>query len=404
MQAPPPQLWSPSRAAALEALEAFLPHVPRYAFERNFDRPGHAEVSRLSPFIRRRLVTEEEICQRVLARFSFADSEKFLQEVCWRTYWKGYLAAQPALWSSFRESAARLEKEAAEAPWRATYEAALAGATSLACFNDWVAELQQTGYLHNHARMWFASTWIFTMKLPWELGALFMYRHLLDGDPASNTLSWRWVAGLHTRGKSYLARADNISKYSDGRWTPKERELASEAPALTESPTTPASKNLQTGLPRAPSTEGSILLIPADDLSLELSLETFPGIKGVALLAPVLEMGESALVRTFAEQGCSDALKRLQAASAVPLVTSISSREALQGLLTSSVATSVVAVTPGVGPDDSWLGEIATTCAGAGVQAYGWHRPWDERLFPLARKGFFPFWQGTKSKAFGISE
>jgi len=99
--------------------------------------------------------------------------------VCWRTYWKGYLAAQPALWSSFRESAARLEKEAAEAPWRATYEAALAGATSLACFNDWVAELQQTGYLHNHARMWFASTWIFTMKLPWELGALFMYRHLL---------------------------------------------------------------------------------------------------------------------------------------------------------------------------------------------------------------------------------
>ena len=62
--------------------------------------------------------------------------------------------------------------------------------------------------------MWFASIWIFTLNLPWELGANFFYRNLLDADEASNTLSWRWVAGLHTSGKFYLARQDNIEKYS----------------------------------------------------------------------------------------------------------------------------------------------------------------------------------------------
>ena len=68
--------------------------------------------------------------------------------------------------------------------------------------------------------MWFASIWIFTLRLPWELGADFFLRHLFDGDPASNTLSWRWVAGLQTQGKNYAARAANISKYTEGRFSP----------------------------------------------------------------------------------------------------------------------------------------------------------------------------------------
>ena len=63
--------------------------------------------------------------------------------------------------------------------------------------------------------MWFASIWIFTLNLPWQLGADFFMQHLLDGDPASNTLSWRWVAGIQTKGKNYLARKSNIEKYSN---------------------------------------------------------------------------------------------------------------------------------------------------------------------------------------------
>tara|TARA_B100000965_G_C19563440_1_gene745680 strand:- start:1077 stop:1826 length:750 start_codon:yes stop_codon:yes gene_type:complete len=76
--------------------------------------------------------------------------------------------------------------------------------------------------------MWYASIWIHTLKLPWYLGADFFLNNLLDGDPASNTLSWRWVAGLQTKGKTYLAKAWNIQKYTDNRFTPIDNTLSSQ--------------------------------------------------------------------------------------------------------------------------------------------------------------------------------
>ena len=79
-------------------------------------------------------------------------------------------------------------------------------------------ELKETNYLHNHARMWFASIWIFTLDLPWELGAEFFLKHLYDGDSASNTLGWRWVAGIQTPGKHYLASEWNIKKFTNNRY------------------------------------------------------------------------------------------------------------------------------------------------------------------------------------------
>ena len=88
------------------------------------------------------------------------------------------------------------------------------GTTNVDCFNDWVNELKTTNYLHNHTRMWFASIGFSLLGLPWQLGANFFMHHLYDGDPASNTLSWRWVAGLQTLGKNYLATSSNIAKYT----------------------------------------------------------------------------------------------------------------------------------------------------------------------------------------------
>ena len=72
--------------------------------------------------------------------------------------------------------------------------------------------------MHNHTRMWFASIWIFTLNLPWELGAELFMKYLFDGDSASNTLGWRWVAGIQTKGKHYLATEWNIKKFSDNRF------------------------------------------------------------------------------------------------------------------------------------------------------------------------------------------
>ncbi|MEM1083401.1 MAG: FAD-binding domain-containing protein [Verrucomicrobiota bacterium] len=206
----------PTREAALERLNEFLPRAgAAYARDRNFDHgpDDRSNISMLSPYLRHRLITEEEVTLAVLTEHGARRAEKFLQEVAWRTYWKGWLEMRPGLWNAFLDALPELPRNEA-------YQQAVTGRSGLDCFDAWARELNETGYLHNHTRMWFASIWIFTLKLPWQLGAEFFMRHLMDADPASNTLSWRWVAGLHTPGKHYLARASNITKFTGGRFNP----------------------------------------------------------------------------------------------------------------------------------------------------------------------------------------
>ncbi|GJD82465.1 FAD-binding domain-containing protein [Methylobacterium haplocladii] len=213
-----------TRAAGLERLSDFLAGAGAdYAGSRNTDRgPGATPTtSALSPYLRRRLITEAEVVAAAESAFGDGGAEKFVSEVFWRTYFKGHLETHPAAWMDYLVLAATdRERLAAEPGLHRTYETAIAGRTGIDGFDDWARALVETGWLHNHARMWFASIWIFTLRLPWALGADFFMRHLVDGDPASNTLSWRWVAGLHTRGKHYVARAENIRRYTDGRFDP----------------------------------------------------------------------------------------------------------------------------------------------------------------------------------------
>ena len=193
-----------TRTAGLARLASFVPGAgAAYARTRNYDHGPRrrSNVSGLSPWIRLRLLTEQEVLAAAVAAHGPSGCRKFAEEVCWRTYFKGWLELRPAVWSDYRAELKR-QRDALSRPgarhdaWRR----ALAGETGIDCFDAWVRELAETGYLHNHARMWFASIWIFTLDLPWQLGADRFLRHLLDGDPASNTLSWGWVAGLHTRG------------------------------------------------------------------------------------------------------------------------------------------------------------------------------------------------------------
>ncbi|GJE61772.1 FAD-binding domain-containing protein [Methylobacterium trifolii] len=219
-----PDLTPLTRAAGLDRLSAFLAGPgAHYAATRNTDR-GRDKIpttSALSPYLRRRLLTEEEVARAAVDAYGDRGAEKFVSEVFWRTYFKGHLETHPSAWTGYLrgldEGRSRLD---AEPGLRRTYDRAVEGRTGIAGFDDWAVQLVEEGWLHNHTRMWFASVWMFTLRLPWELGADFFMRHLLDGDPASNTLSWRWVAGLHTRGKHYVARAENIRRYTDGRFDP----------------------------------------------------------------------------------------------------------------------------------------------------------------------------------------
>ena len=203
-----------SRDGALKKLDNFInAELPNYNFKRNFDLgpDDKSNVSCLSPYISHRLITEYEVAKIVLAKFPYQKVEKYIQEIFWRVYWKGWLELRPQVWSDFTEDLKALKEDD-------NYKKAINGETQIKCFNDWVNELKENNYLHNHTRMWFASIWIFTLNLPWQKGAEFFMKHLFDGDAASNTLSWRWVAGLQTKGKHYVAQAWNISKFTNNRY------------------------------------------------------------------------------------------------------------------------------------------------------------------------------------------
>ena len=224
-----------TRSSGFETLRDWRERVTSYAQQRNFDTSDHLNVSQLSRFLTHRLMLEEEVLAALLEHHSPDAIAKFTEEVCWRTYWKGWLEHRPKVWEDYRGAVDSL-RASMSADLQERLARAEAGETGLECFDHWVRELLETGYLHNHARMWFASIWIFTLRLPWQLGAAFFLRHLFDGDVASNTLSWRWVAGLHTPGKHYVARAENIARFTEGRFHPV-GELAENPEPLTEDAT-----------------------------------------------------------------------------------------------------------------------------------------------------------------------
>ena len=184
-----------------------------YSSKRNYDfgPKSRENTSNLSKYISHRIINEYDLIREVLSQYNLQKVDKFIQEVFWRVYWKGWLEHRPEVWREFVDSDPTYSEE--------EYKRAINGETGIECFDDWVKELKTENYLHNHTRMWFASIWIFTLNLPWELGARFFMKHLFDGDAASNTLSWRWVAGIQTQGKNYLARESNIRKFTNQRYT-----------------------------------------------------------------------------------------------------------------------------------------------------------------------------------------
>jgi deoxyribodipyrimidine photo-lyase len=366
----------PTRSAGLARLAAFTPLMGRaYADGRNHD-PGPGKprlVSALSPYIRHRLITEQEVVAAAIAAHGAEVADKFIQEVFWRSYWKGWLAQRPAVWEAYRVRVAASVQSLPEG-----HEAAITGRTGIACFDAWVQELIETGYLHNHARMWFASIWIFTLRLPWELGADFFLRHLLDGDAASNTLSWRWVAGLHTKGKHYVARAENIARHTGGRFAPY--GALNEKPLPLQEPDPPAPRPIPALSPPRPGPV--VLLLHEDDLhpeSLPLVGLEVRRVIGLSCPAARSPLGAAPLVQRFVDGALEDGLGRAAQHFGVP-----AERMALADLPDLLARDAVVMAEAPVG----WLADSLRPYGVASLR-----RPWDEACWPLAGRGFFPFAQ-----------
>lgn len=372
--------FEPSRATALDRLNEFLPHAGRdYARLRNFDIAGHPHVSRLSPYISHRVLTEEETLTKTLEHHSPSAAEKFIQEVCWRTYWKGVLERRPALWVSYKADLnAALNRVQTEAGLRGDWEAACKGETGIDAFDHWAKELASTGYLHNHARMWFASIWVFTLRLPWALGADFFLRHLLDGDAASNTLSWRWVAGLQTVGKTYLARPDNIAKYTEGRFRPT--DLAPFAAPL-DGPPLPELGPVPGGLSEA-SSDASAILLTEDDLSTDWIPDRAMPIGVFWVRSPDAPLAPSDIRQSFVEGLANDTAERLRARGHDVVVL-----DSIEGL-------NDWAASMGKGPISAPyqpVGRTKDALSGANFAMTEVLRPYDAKAWSAATGGFFKF-------------
>lgn len=387
-------IFSPTREAALQYLDDFTPQMGRaYAAQRNYDRgPGkHTSVSGLSPFIRRRLISEQEVVTAALQNHGLDGAEKFIQEVFWRGYFKGWLERRPAIWESYRQGLATdLEDLETNSGLRQAVTRAEAGQTGIDCFDAWVDELVHTGYLHNHARMWFASIWIFTLKLPWRIGADFFYRHLLDGDPASNTLSWRWVAGLHTRGKTYEAQAWNIAKFTGGRFAPVSSDFETGVTSLDWSepnglPSAQPTRDFVTPEPGRP----TVLLLTEDDCLPEtlipdgIELVATAALTSSDLRSPRPVPGH---IRSFeagaledAAQRIGQAATRLNTASPAPIIEWAAEAGAKQ----------IVMPYVPTGPLKDWLDASRSKLENDGLTLTEIRRPWDDAIWRYATAGFF---------------
>ena len=231
-------LFPPSLDAAQARLDAVDPQA--YARSRN-----HLEgaVTRLSPYLTHGLLTLPEAYQRINARTPLEPQGKLVFEFGWREYHHHVWAhLGERIHQSLHAGLQGDANYATQVPQDVRH-----AATGIPAIDEAVRTLYATGYLHNHARMWLASYLVHIRKVHWHAGARWMIAHLLDGDLASNHLSWQWVAGTGST-KPYVFNADNVARYAPAPWHSPGTVIDTSYEALDEIARSPKSV-----LPRAPS-------------------------------------------------------------------------------------------------------------------------------------------------------
>ncbi len=396
------------RRTALERLRRFVPNLGQYARRRNFVLENHSNVSHLSPAIRHRIILESEVIAAALGKYAFGTVEKFVQEVVWRSYWKGWLELRPSVWPDYCRNLKNWKSEG-DARVLDRAEAVAAGKSGVAIMDRFARELRETGYLHNHARMWWASFWIHVERLPWELGADYFFRHLLDADPASNTLSWRWVAGLQTPGKTYLVRESNLRRYCPPAWFDDGRGLD----RLRDGSVSPVLANEMVRPPLSLDRLGSAHLemlgtrvgvwVHTDDCLVEQGELADLHPVSVAGFVPRQSYGVVGLSgprRKHLVAVTRDAVQRAKTHYRCP--GDVRQGDCLEDAICSwareNLLDTVVAFAPFVGPLDDRVDKVRGALKRRGIAVRLVRREWDRNLIPLARQGFFPFWQAARER------
>lgn len=403
----PPLTFASNRADALTQLQAFIPAAGRYGRDRNHVVPGHTNVSRLSPAIRHRLVLEYECAAAPLSRYAPSTVEKFTQEVYWRRYWKSWLSLRPQVWTTYLEELSQLREDEKNAPLLERVGRCEQGEGPIAIMNHFARELVDTGYLHNHARMWFAAWWVHVERLPWQLGADFFYRHLLDGDPASNTLSWRWVAGLQTPGKTYLPRRSNLEKYLPTDLLEEHSEGLEqlEAPQALIPDSVPRPEITRPTLPESPELPGGRLgiLVHEEDLLIEES--PLANLDATSLLVIADCQGWSDFdfpesKRRWLQQALADATGRAETKLGITPETPSATifDECVKAWARRHELDQVITIRPEIGPLHDRFEALETGLREMGVSLVFVDRPEDLELRSLATGGFFGFWKKVQKK------
>ena len=204
------QRFDPTHAAAFARVKAI--HPSNYARTRN---ALDGAVTGLSPYFTHGLLNTREAAQEVNARPPLSFDDKLVFELAWREFFQ-HVWSRAGLGGD-----AILANMHGTLPWTGVYAKEMPadireGRTGVPAIDAAVRVLYATGYLHNHARMWLASYVVHVRKVSWRAGADWLYTHLLDGDLASNHLSWQWVAGTFSS-KPYLFNAENVLRFAPAR-------------------------------------------------------------------------------------------------------------------------------------------------------------------------------------------
>ena len=390
--------FTPTRAAGLARLATFASHAGElYDRCRNYDLGAEqrTNVSALSPWIRHRLITEAEVLDVILGTHTFQAAERFVHEIFWRTYFKGWLEQHPGVWPAYQAGLHRQIKSVSkDRRLAANYAQAMAGQTGIDCFDVWADELVRTGYLHNHARMWFASIWIFTLRLPWELGADFFLRHLMDGDPASNTLAWRWVAGIQTKGRPYIAGAANISKFTNQKFCPVPQLATKVDPKID--PVVHSRRPIPDVTQAKDIPSDFLLLVTEDDMQIADVLPHPP----IATIGALATEGRSPnplgeIAQHFAATAMCDAC------GDHPIISHGAwSDDVIRACARHQTKTVVTGYAP-VGPVATALENAQSDLTAAGIRVLSVRRDFDTVAWPHATKGFFAM-KKTIPKILGI--